>query len=149
MSAEALGAYLIVLREGRGITARAIAESISSTPTHLWRIEQGVTKGVSADLLHRYAHTVRARLEDIHAILLDPAMPKEEGIRLARCLLDSEATPGHNLTAQASAEELDQALRALEQRLSLRQRRQWLRLGVVLLGEPGPDEAGEPPAAPN
>lgn len=138
MSAAALGAYLIVIREARGITAKAVAEAIGSTPTHVWRIEQGVTKAVSAELLHRYIHVIRAGLADVHTIVLDAEMTIEDGIRLAQRLLASEKLPGSDLTAQASDDAVRAALRDLEGRLSLGQRRQWLRLGLVLLDEPAP-----------
>ncbi len=139
MSAAALGAYLIVIREARGITARAIAEAIGSTPTHLWRIEQGVTKAVSADLLHRYVQAIAASLTDVHAIVLDAEMTKDDGIRLAQRLLASEKLPGSDLTTHASDDAVRAALRDLEGRLSLGQRRQWLRLGLVLLDAPVPE----------
>ncbi|NTU85591.1 MAG: helix-turn-helix transcriptional regulator [Chloroflexales bacterium] len=146
MSAKAVGAYLATVREARGITTKTVAEAIHSSPTHVWRIEKGVTEGVSAELLHRFIAAIGARLEEVHQILLDEAMPADEGKRLAHELIASEQLPGSDLTDQSSDAEVRQALRDLEQRLRPGQRWQWLRLGLVLLDEPV--AAAETPLAP-
>lgn len=83
MSMEAVGAYLRELRESRGKSAVAIAEAIGTSQTHIWRIEQGKTQSIRAEMLFSFVQSVSGSLDDVQNLLMNPAATSDDGKFLA------------------------------------------------------------------
>lgn len=81
---EAVGAYLREIREGKGKSAVAIAEAIGTSQTHIWRIEQGKTQSIKAEMLFSFVQSIGADVGDVEELLLNPSATSSDGKRLAR-----------------------------------------------------------------
>ena len=83
MGMEAVGAYLREIREKKGKSAVAIAEAIGTSQTHIWRIEQGKTQSIKAEMLFSFVQAVGANVGDVEKLLLDSSATPSDGKSLA------------------------------------------------------------------
>lgn len=140
MSMQAVGAYLQAVREGRKLSSGAIAARIGTSPTHLWRIEQGVPKSIGVELLIALARAVEANIDDVIRLVESKHATAEDGRRLANAYLsglapqqitETRATHGEDRVQlaidaiqQMTPDELVATLYAASARLRDRQLRQ-------------------------
>ncbi|NTU82155.1 MAG: helix-turn-helix domain-containing protein [Chloroflexales bacterium] len=146
MNMRALGAYLFTLRDQRKLVAAQIADHVGTSPTHIWRIEQGKIRAIGAELLHRLTAEVGGSAEDIHRLLLDRHATVADGQTLAEQRLgltvhDNSTGPFNSAT--------EQAIQRLVGRLTPQQRALWVQIGELLLEhQDRPGASDELPSSP-
>lgn len=89
-STAALGAYLETVRRGRGRSRAWVAHLVTTSGTHLWRIENGLVE-TGCVLLVQLLMLLGGSLPHAAYLLLDPDATVADGIRLAQRLLADEA----------------------------------------------------------
>jgi hypothetical protein len=89
-STAALGAYLETLRRGRRRSRAWVANLVTTSGTHLWRIENGRVE-TGCVLLVQLLMLLGGSLPHAAYLLLDPDATVADGIRLAQRALADEA----------------------------------------------------------
>jgi transcriptional regulator with XRE-family HTH domain len=128
---EAVGAYLKEIRERRKQSAVAIADAIGTSQTHIWRIEQGKTQSIGADLLLAFVKAVGGNIDDVSLLLLDKNSTVDDGRKIAGDWLKKDTEPVFTDQSMKSLEE------ALEVTMVLRHNparlAQWVEIGKKLM----------------
>lgn len=101
---EAAAAYLRAMRDHAGFSRGKLAAELGVSEMSIWRIEEDGQEP-KAELFTRFVSTVRARWEDIEALMANPAATEEDGRRLADMA---------HAAAQMTDEELDEAIGLFE-----------------------------------
>jgi transcriptional regulator with XRE-family HTH domain len=97
-SVEAVGAYLSVLRERRGLKHLDVIRRIweiapelkTVNPNYVWRIESGKIKSPGAQLLMAFTRAVQGNPDHVSQLLLTTDATKEDGEHLAESFLSQD-----------------------------------------------------------
>lgn len=93
---RAVGAYLGTLREGRKISRQALAASVGTSVSQLFRIEEEgqETRG---SLLIAIVAALRGKLDDVMTLMLDKNATAEDGARAAHKALSEPDEPAQRI----------------------------------------------------
>jgi transcriptional regulator with XRE-family HTH domain len=128
MSLKASGAYLQHLREHTGLSRAELAEKLSTSPSQVFRIEEG--KGETrGSLLAAFIRNVNGSAEDVVNLLLNSRASAEEGVRAAEIWLGSQQ-PTHIYRSTVHPDVADLAGRLSDYELG-----RWVAFGQRLLDE--------------
>lgn len=110
MGMLAAGAYLRLLREGRGLTRASLARQLSTDDTQVERIEKGRIDTRSS-LLFAFIREVRGSADQVMLLLLDDAAGEEQGRALAEAWLEpGDAAAGEDVRRRRALALIDDLL---------------------------------------